>query len=271
MTLLEAAILGFVQGVTEFLPISSSGHLVIVQQFMGIGEGAFTFDAIIHFGSLVAIMLVFKAELALIFKGLALGQDHESKTGRRLLALMGVATLPLVVIGLAARDLVDQAFSTIWITPIMLYLTGLLLFVSERYAHGASGAETQVSWRQALGIGLAQVLAVLPGMSRSGITIVAGMVAGLSRELAARFSFLIAIPAISGATILELRQAMAPEVESVAGPGAIIVGTVVSGVATYFAVILFLRFVRRGRLTPFGVYTWVLATAVLALAASGRI
>jgi undecaprenyl-diphosphatase len=271
MTLFEAALLGTIQGITEFLPVSSSGHLVIVQSVMGIGEGALTFDAVIHFGSLVAIMWVFRSELTLILRGLTGSASEEARTGRKLLLLLVIATLPLVAIGLLLRDLVDQAFATIWVTPIMLYLTGAFLLLAERFPGGKTGGEAQVSWRQALGIGLAQVLAVLPGMSRSGITIVAGMMAGLSRDLAARFSFLMAIPAISGAAILELRHALDPTTPSVAGPAALLVGTLAAGISTYYAVVLFLRFVKRGKLTPFAYYTWALATVVLFFAFTGRI
>lgn len=272
MTLFEAILLGIVQGVTEFLPISSSGHLVIVQQLMGIGEGALTFDAVIHFGSLVAIMWVFRDELGLMMQGLLGKGTEEGRTGRRLILLLIIATLPLVIVGVLARDLVDQAFDSIWVSPIMLYVTGVLLVLAERVpGRDQAGPESLVPWQKALYIGVVQVLAVLPGMSRSGITIVAGMTAGLSRDLAARFSFLMAIPALAGATLLELRTALRPEVEQVAGPAALVVGTLAAGISTYYAVILFLRFVKGRSLVPFAYYTWVLATVVLILAFTERL
>jgi undecaprenyl-diphosphatase len=270
MTLFEAVLLGIVQGVTEFLPVSSSGHLVIVQQLLGLSEGALTFDAVIHFGSLVAIMWVFRDELGLMIQGLTGKRTEEGRTGRRLILLLIIATIPLVLIGVLARDLVSDAFSTIWVTPVMLYLTGVLLLLAERFpSRDQSGPESLVPWQKALAIGVAQVLAVLPGMSRSGITIVAGMMVGLSRDLAARFSFLMAIPALAGATLLELRTAFRPEVEQVAGPAALMVGTLVAGISTYYAVVLFLRFVKGRSLVPFAYYTWVLATVVLIMAFMG--
>lgn len=122
-----------------------------------------------------------------------------------------------------------------------------------------TGSAGSTTWRQAAWMGVAQAFAVLPGLSRSGMTMSAGMIAGLRRESAARFSFLMSIPAISGATILELRGFLKGEVVSVAGPEALAVGGIVSAVTTYFAVVLFLRFVRNGRLAPFAYYTWLLA------------
>ncbi len=272
MTIIEAVILGLIQGITEFLPVSSSGHLVIAQQLMGLSKGALTFDVVIHLGSLAAIMWLFRSELALIIKGITGAKTEEGRTGRRLLLLLIVATLPLVLVGLVARDLIDRAFSTIWVTPIMLYATGALLLIAERFpARLSTNHEKDISWQRALYIGALQVLAVLPGMSRSGITIVAGMTAGLNRELASRFSFLMAIPAIAGASVLELRSLMRAEDPGIAGPAALIIGTLVAAVSTYYAVVLFLRFVKNRRLTPFAYYTWILATIVLVAAWFGYI
>jgi undecaprenyl-diphosphatase len=268
VTLWEAILLGAVQGVTEFLPVSSSGHLVIMHHLLGVREGALTFDAVIHLGSLAAILWAFRRDLALMARGVLGASGEDGQAGRRLALLVGLATLPLAVLGFLGRGLVEQAFSSLWVTPVMLYATGALLLLAERLARRTPAA-TELTWRRALGVGLAQVLALLPGLSRSGATIAAGMALGLPRELAARFSFLLAIPALLGASLLELRHA----VREASGTGGLelVAGTLAAGVTTYWAVVLFLRFVRRGSLAPFAYYTWALATAVLAVAATGAL
>lgn len=271
MTALEALILGLVQGVTEFLPISSSGHLVIVQSLMGVHEGAFTFDAVIHFGSLLAVIVALRADLWLMVKGLFGGKAQEAKAGRRLMLLVILATLPLVLVGLTLRDLVDRAFASVYVSAFMLYLTGALLLFAER-ASRSGQVETvsqvrtlSVTWRHSLIVGLAQTLAVLPGVSRAGTTMAAGMMAGLSREAAARFSFLLSIPAILGASTLELRTILDEGMPAALSPEVLVIGTVAAGVSSYLAIAVLLRFLKQGSLMGFVYYTWLLATVVLAI------
>lgn len=271
MTVWQAVILGIVQGVTEFLPVSSSGHLVIAQQLLGITEHALTFDVMVHAGSLLAIVLALKDELALMwagFAGLFRGREGDAggarpaaPEGRRLLGQVVVATLPLVAAGLLFRDLVDEAFSSALVPVVLLFATGALLLYADRAAR--AGAREAAGWSHALWMGLAQALAVLPGLSRSGVTMSVGMMSGLSRQAAARFSFLMAIPAIAGATVLELRGLLAGQAVSAAGADALIVGAAASAVTSYAAIRLFLRFVRRGRLAPFAYYTWALGLVML--------
>lgn len=265
MTVWQAVVLGIVQGVTEFLPVSSSGHLVIVQQLLGITEHALTFDVMVHAGSLLAIVVALRSELALMVKGFLglfrAAPDPEAARGRRLLWQTAVATVPLAAAGLLFRDAVDQAFSSALVPVVLLFATGALLL----YADGAPrlGAAESTAWSHVIWMGLAQALAVLPGLSRSGVTMSAGMMSGLTRTAAARFSFLMAIPAIAGATLLELRGLLDGRIVSAAGADALVVGAVSSAVTSYLAIRLFLRFVRRGRLAPFAYYTWVLGAVML--------
>ncbi|MDQ3398053.1 MAG: undecaprenyl-diphosphate phosphatase [Deinococcota bacterium] len=273
MTVWEALILGIVQGVTEFLPISSSGHLVIVQNWMGIGEGAFTFDAVIHFGSLLAVMVALRQELWLMLKGLFGGQRQEAKAGRRLIALVFFGTVPLVVVGLTLRDAVDRTFTSVYVSAFMLYLTGALLWFAERYPRPeqrAASGTLPVSLKHSLWMGMSQAMAVLPGLSRSGVTIATGMLAGLSRESAARFSFLLSIPAILGASLLELRTVLRAELSPVIGNEALLAGTLAAGISSYLAIAILLRFLKQGSLIGFAYYTWVLATVVLAISYFGQ-
>lgn len=262
MTLLEAGILGVVQGITEFLPVSSSGHLVLARHALGLQGEALLFDAVVHFGSLVAIVWVFRRELLQMLSGLRPGEaGAEAAGGRRLLGLVVLATLPLVGVGLLARGWVAQVFGNPLVVPAMLVVTALLLVVSERLGGGRAGAELTV--RRAAWVGLAQVLAVLPGLSRSGATIAGGMLAGLDRERATRFSFLLAIPAILGVTLLEGARAFRGGLPGIAGAEALVVGLLASGVSTWWAVVLFLRFVRGRALTPFAFYCVAVAVVLL--------
>jgi undecaprenyl-diphosphatase len=276
MTVWEAIILGIVQGVTEFLPISSSGHLVIVQSWLGIHEGAFTFDAVIHFGSLLAVTVALRQELWLIVRGLFGGQEEEARSGRRLMVLVILGTLPLILVGLTLRDAVDMAFTSVYLSALMLYVTGALLWLAEKSPRSGQVETVStvrtlgVTWRHSLWMGLFQALAVLPGLSRSGVTIAAGMMSGLGRETAARFSFLLSIPAIAGATILEMRTVLREDLSATISNEVLVVGTVAAGVSSYLAIALLLRFLRRGSLMGFVYYTWALATVVLAITYFGR-
>lgn len=280
VTIVEAVILGIIQGVTEFLPVSSSGHLVLAQHWLGIAGDALTFDVMVHAGSLLAIVVVLRHELASVIQGLLGGRTPEARAGRRLFWQLVVATLPLVAVGLLLRDWVDEAFSSPYVSIALLFVTGVVLLYADRasdvriqpigapagrmggFSSRVGGAEA-TTWLQAAWMGISQAFAVLPGLSRSGITMSTGMVTGLSRESAARFSFLMSIPAILGATVLEGRGLVTGEVVSVASPTALAVGAAVSAVVTYLAVVLFLRFVRNGRLAPFAYYTWALAAVML--------
>lgn len=267
MTVWQALVLGAIQGITEFLPVSSSGHLVIAQQLLGITGNTLTFDVMVHAGSLLAIVIALKDELASMVTGFfslfqrRVAPAPEVAEGRRLLWQVAVATLPLVVAGLVFRDVVDEAFSSALVPVVLLFVTGALLLYADRAP--AMGTAPDTGWSNAMWMGLAQALAVLPGLSRSGITMSVGMMSGLSRQAAARFSFLLAIPAIAGATVLELRGLFSGEVVSAAGTDALILGAVSSAVTSYLAIRLFLRFVRRGRLAPFAYYTWALGAVLL--------
>lgn len=255
VTLWQAVLLGIIQGITEFLPISSSGHLVLAQHFLGITDNALVFDVMVHFGSLFAIVIVLKDEIGAMVTGIFGGRSAAALEGRRLFWQVVVATLPLVVVGLFLRDFVDETFSSALMSAGLLFLTGAFLLYADRTP--LVGGQREAGWGHAIWMGVSQAFAVLPGLSRSGITMGTGIMTGLNRESAARFSFLMSIPAILGATVLEAGGLLRGEVSSVAGIDALIVGTVVSAITSYLAVTLFLRFLRSGRLAPFAYYTWI--------------
>ncbi len=209
MDIIDALILGIVQGITEWLPVSSSAHLVIFQHILGINDNPVIFDAILHLGTLLAVLLatwkyvlqVFLSSLRALRGNIVenIKKDEDARAGWG----AAIATIPIVVAGLLFQNIIEESFTSLWVVALMLPLTGLIIFsVRGRY-----GTEKQVSLKQAAIIGTAQIFALLPGISRSGTTISAGISSGLEREPATRFSFLMAILAIGGAGTLELYKA----------------------------------------------------------------
>jgi undecaprenyl-diphosphatase len=254
----RAVLLGVLQGLTEFLPVSSSGHLVILPYLVGWPDPGLTFDAVVHGGTALAVLL----HLASDWKRLLGGALRSVKTrkpmddpGARLLVLLAVGTVPAVAAGVALEDTFAQLFQSPRLAALMLLLTGGLLLVAERLGRGAMRAESLAPSR-ALGIGVLQALAMIPGISRSGATIAGGQLVGLSRPQATRFSFLLAGPVAAAAAIY--RFAQLPGGES-GGPDLVVLGAGFAAalVSGYWAVGWLMDFVRRAPLNAFALYTWV--------------
>lgn len=228
MTLWQAVVLGILQGVTEFLPVSSSGHLALAQMLIpGFDQPGVVFDAMLHVGTATAVVWFERRQII----------DWMSNAGgRRLLGLLVLGTVATALVALPLRQIATEGFSrAIWI-GIALVLTGCVVGATQWMAGGRLG-EVQMTWRQAVGVGLAQGLAVFPGLSRSGMTIVAGLAGGLERVWAARFSFLLAVPAIAAATIVEIADSWRLLSRPDSGFGiACIVGAFAAGVTGYFAI-----------------------------------
>lgn len=254
LLVLKAVFLGVVQGLTEFLPVSSSGHLVIGARILGFQEPGIVFEVFLHLGTLFAVILAFKKELWQMVRAF-----FTSPAVRRADPMLSdsfrwginiiVATLPAVVVGLLLKDVIDRIFDTIQITYTMLAVTGVLMLLTPLLRDRGSN----ITWPRALAIGIAQAMAIMPGLSRSGSTIFAGMLLGINRETAARFSFIMSIPAILGAVVLkagELFAAPPPAAELVA----IAAGTAASVLIGYGAIVLLLSIARRGKLYWFGYY-----------------
>ena len=254
MDLVKALILGIVQGLTEFLPISSSGHLVIGSEILNFHEPGIAFEVFLHCGTLVAVILVFRRELLLMLRSLFVSPAVRRKDPELTLFFQWniniiIATLPAVAVGLLLKDSIDSIFDNILITFVMLGVTGVTM-VLTRFIHEKGAA---VTWLRVLLIGVAQALAIMPGLSRSGSTIFAGMLLGVNRETAARFSFIMSIPAILGAVVLHLGELV--ETPPSAGElSAILVGTLASAISGYYAIVLLMKIVRRGKLQWFGYY-----------------
>lgn len=197
MDVIQSLILGVVQGVTEFLPVSSSGHLVLFQKIFGINEPPIFFDTLIHFATLLAVAFYLRKEIFSIIKNL------NQKETQKLIGLILLATIPAVIVGFSIKDNIDKVFNSLGLLSITFFLTAVILFITKFFENGQKNM-TNASWFDSLLIGMFQALAVLPGISRSGSTISAGLFRGLKREDAFKFSFLLAIPVISGAMILQI-------------------------------------------------------------------
>lgn len=264
--MLQALILGLVQGVTEFLPISSSGHLVLVPWFLGWEDPGLAFDTFLHLGTLVAVLAYFRHDLwslALAWAGSLRGRRLGDPQAR-VAWLIIWGTLPAVVMGLTLESLFERLFTApVWVS-ILLLVTGLLLFLGERVRRGERRMES-LTWLGALLVGLAQGVAIAPGVSRSGATISTGLWRGLAREEAARFSFLLATPAILGANLLQLWD-LAELSGTWEAASTLLLGFLAAAVSGYLAINFLLGFLKRHSLYPFSLYCSLLGTLALLLA-----
>lgn len=274
MTYWSAIVLGIIQGLAEFLPISSSGHLAILQNFLRIGdlENQLLFDVLLHLGTLGAVIFAYHTELRGLWReGLYLLHVRAPRRGsrpdpsrRRLLLLLLVATLPLIPAAFL-KDYLDELFYNTFFIGFALIATGFLLLAADRYGHG-NKAEKAMTLSDALLIGLAQMLAVVPGLSRSGTTISAGMLRGFDRTFAVRFSFFLSIPAVLGANLLSLIGALQAGVDWAQVP-MYLCGVAAAFVSGYFAIFALNRLVQRGKFGGFCYYCWGagLLTLILSL------
>ncbi len=268
MSLLQVTILAVVQGFTEFLPISSSAHLALAPWLLGWEDQGLTFDIALHFGTLAAVLIYFFRDwLQIVAQGFGLdyGSDQRLKVNRWLLWLLVAATVPVGLAGVLLKDYVETVFRTPYLIGFMLIAIGLLMGWADWIGNQAKHIGT-VKFGDAMAIGVAQALAIVPGTSRSGITIVAGLFRGLDRESAARFSFLLSTPAIAGATAKAFFDLME---QGGVPPDMIMpftVGIIVSAITGCIVIKLFLRFLRKHTLRFFVAYRVVFGIIVLALA-----
>jgi undecaprenyl-diphosphatase len=271
---LEALLLGIVQGLTEFLPISSSGHLILVpwlQDYTFLIENESfnkTFDVALHFGTLVAAIVFFRAEVVRLVVGFVSAcRERTTRTvDQRLSVAIAIGTIPAVIAGGIGSDFIDQHLGEPWMIAIQLIFFAALLGIADRRPQRKELEST--SLRDGWYIGLAQVLALAPGTSRSGITITAARWLGLDRDAAARFSFLLLIPAVAGATVFKAISAVKEGLPGgVAEP--MIIGVVASAVSGYLAISFLLRLVRTASYRPFVYYRFVAGVGVLLIIATG--
>lgn len=253
MTWLQAVVLGAIQGVTEFLPISSSGHLVLVQKLWHIDGGNLLFVTVLHLGTLVAVVWAFRFEVR------ALLRHPFSWPGKMVL----LACIPTALVGAAFEDLFSNLFASGVTIGFEFIITGTILWWMDSVKSGDKSIDDMTA-ADALWIGLLQGTAILPALSRSGLTIAGGLWRGLDRDTAARFSFLLSIPAILGATVVELDNALEHPVQGAANWPMMWLGAAVAVVTGYLSVRGTLWLVRRAKMRIFAIYTFILAAFVLA-------
>ncbi|MEQ8858442.1 MAG: undecaprenyl-diphosphate phosphatase [Pseudomonadales bacterium] len=260
MDYLQIIILALIQGITEFLPISSSAHLILPAQLLGWEDQGLAFDIAVHVGSLGAVLLYFRRDLTGMVSGgaAALLRGERDERASELLKIVA-ATLPVVVCGFLARDWVETGLRNLLVIAATTIAFGLLL----GYADTRHGERIRVTWNDALVIGTLQVLALVPGTSRSGITITAALLLGLSRVSAARFSFLLSIPTIAGAGLLAALSLL--EGDEPVQWGVLASGAVLSGVAAYSCISAFIALVERTGMLPYVIYRLALGSALIVL------
>ena len=262
MSLLQAILMGIIQGLTEFLPVSSSGHLAIFKILFGVDtDTGLLFDVLLHIGTLVAICIVYyKDVLKMIVEGIGkkTGKTDEpylrivNSSYRKLVVLIIVSTIPTGIIGVVGKDVVEMASEILLIPGICLILTAVLLFIADHTRDGEKLPKS-VTYTNAFGVGIAQGIATLPGLSRSGTTITACLLSGFNRNFAVKYSFLMSIPAILGALVLELKDCTAVALSG-AEIAYYVVGMIVAAVVGYVCIKTMLIVVRRKKFTGFAIY-----------------
>jgi undecaprenyl-diphosphatase len=267
--LLQAIVLGIIQGLTEFLPISSSAHLRIFPELFGWGDPGAAFTAVIQIGTELAVLIYFRHDIWRIGKAWVLSlfkPEYRGQFDARMGWFVIIGSLPIVVLGVLLKDIIEQDFRNLWVVGTTLIVLGVVLGVADRVSSDDREIR-QITLKDSVLMGAAQALALIPGVSRSGATISMGRFLGFQREAATRFAFLLAIPAVVGAGLFELKEI--PGGDNTYGWGPTIVATVVSFVIGYAAIAWLLRYVTTHSYTPFVIYRVVLGSATLILLATG--
>jgi len=266
MTIFQALILGILQGLTEFLPVSSSGHLVLVPWLLNWNPPGLTFDTTVHLGTLVAVVVYFRKDIWQIVQGVlkTLRDRNLDDTQGKLGWLLVVSAIPAALAGVLLNNLFESLFSKPMYVVIFLLITGAILFFSEKAAQRVREMET-IGWKDSILIGVAQAFAIAPGISRSGSTIAAGLALGIKREAAARFSFLLAMPIIFGAGMLQLKHTLEVGISG-SDMTLLVVGFITATISGYAAIHYFLMYLRRRNLYPFVGYVWAFGLFALVMA-----
>jgi undecaprenyl-diphosphatase len=267
--MLQAVVLGTIQGLTEFLPISSSAHLRIYPELFGWGDPGAAFTAVIQIGTELAVLIYFREDIARI-ASMWVRSLFRAELRGHLDARMGwfiiVGSLPIVVLGIALKDVIERDFRNLWIIATMLVVMGLVLGFADRLGSNSKKIK-QITLRDAILMGLAQAMALVPGVSRSGATLSMGRALGYEREAATRYAFLLAIPAVVGAGLFELKEI--PNGTNTYGWGPTALATVVSFIVGYAAIAWLLRYVSTRSFAPFVIYRVVLGLSTMVLVATG--
>ncbi|MBA3758231.1 undecaprenyl-diphosphatase UppP [Candidatus Saccharibacteria bacterium] len=263
MTILEAIILGLVQGLTEFIPVSSSGHLVLLHSVFGLQQDGLAFDVALHIGTLLALCIFFYKDIILLIQGILGRNDH-----KKLAWLIAAATIPAVIGGALLQNEAETSFRSVTLVAINLIVVALLMLAAERYAknhYKSSTSLKKIRPVQAMAIGFAQVIALIPGVSRSGSTITTGIFVGLDRVAATRFSFLLAIPITFGAIAKTMLDGGGQQLSNELG--IVLVGIRTAFVSGLFAIRFLIQYLAKHDLSVFAYYRILLGVLVLATVA----
>jgi len=269
MDIIQAIIIGIVQGLTEFLPISSSAHLIFIQELLGAEEANLAFDTLLHFGTLIAVIgyffkdvvemiKAFLSSIADIFRG-KFKQGFKEDQYKKLAWLVILGTIPVGLVGILFKTQIEATFNSLTIPAFFLLITGILLYTSQRINIGNRNIE-KTGIKDSIIVGIGQALAIIPGLSRSGTTIASGLYLGFDKEFAAKFSFLLAIPAILGASIVQIQDI---------GTGfdtnimAYVFGFLAALISGYLAISIVLKLIKEKSLDVFAYYCWIVGAAIL--------
>ncbi len=271
LDIISAIILGAAQGLSEFLPISSSGHLALIPHLLGVETGL-AFDTVLHIGTLIAIISFFYKDIINLIKGFLLSlidltegfdvfkRELKLVPEKRFAWLIIVGTIPTGIMGILLKDAVESIFRGTIFIGFFLIVTGIILYYSERHSSG-SITQKDMSFKQAIIIGICQGLAVLPGISRSGSTIASGLCLGLEREYAARYSFLLSMPAVIGAGLIQIKDIATIDISI----SVILAGFISSVVFGYLAIKLLMKMIKGWSLDIFAYYCWIVGSITLIL------
>ncbi len=253
MSIIEAIILGLAQGLTEFIPVSSSGHLLLLHEMLGTNENSLGFDVVLHVGTLLALIVFFKQDITMLIKNVS-----QKNSEGRLARILAVATLPAALVGLLFSDFIDDTVRSPFVVMIALAIVGGIMLIVDSLKPKTKNIE-EVSMKQGILIGVAQMFALIPGVSRSGATITTGLMLGLSRELAARFSFLLAIPIITGSALgLLIKGDLGASDQTLP----LLLGMCAAFLSGLFAIKFMLNIIGKVGLRPFALYRIALAVVV---------
>jgi undecaprenyl-diphosphatase len=257
MTLLQTIFLGVMQGITEFFPISSSGHLFILKYFFGLQDVPLAYDVLLHTGSLIAIVIYFHKEWLRMAQSLFLPKDSSFAPDRKLLLAIALGTIPVIAVGPFAKEYLEQS-SSLELVLASFTFSAIVFIIAERWSTKKQPS-TEITTKRGVIVGLGQVIGLLPGVSRSGITMSSGLFSGMDRTTAARFSFLLGTPAIAGATILEAKVLLA----NGSSLGIYAIGALVSMVVSLLSITVLLKIIRKFPLWYFSLYLISLVMVLL--------
>jgi undecaprenyl-diphosphatase len=269
MDIIQAIIIGIVQGLTEFLPISSSAHLIFIQELLGVERANLSFEILLHFGTLIAVvgyfykdiietLNAFLSSIVDIFRG-NFKQGFKEDNYKKLAWMVIIGTIPVGLVGILFNKQVEAAFQSVAIPAFFLLITGILLYTSQRINIGNRNIE-KTGIKDSILVGIGQALAILPGLSRSGTTIASGLYLGFDKEFAAKFSFLLSIPAILGATLVHLKDIGAVLDSNII---AHIFGFLAALISGYLAISIVLKLIKEKSLDIFAYYCWIVGAAIL--------